>query len=41
MKTTMRITVGETNHFYVEGDNIEKCLEFIAKHSYRREFEEV
>jgi len=41
MKTSMRITVGETNHFYVEGKNIDKCLAFIAKHSYKREFEEI
>ena len=41
MKRRMRITVGATNHFLVEGDNIEKCLEFIAKHSYKQEFEEI
>jgi len=39
--TSMRITVGETNHFYVKDENIEKCLEFISSHAYKREFEEI
>ncbi len=41
MNGTVIFTVGETNHFYIRGDDIDKCLEYLAKHAYRREFEEV